>query len=145
MDFPPISPLSPSKFSNEHLNILAKTNRQLKTTHGKSRDGLNHRLQKDFFTCLRQNYFLPPLKLTPHSIFNVVQARLFLLPTTTGNPKYLSYSLILDTPSRFFTSSLVAKEALLLKKRVVLFELIFDPMPIHIYLVTPVFFPDLAS
>ena len=63
----------------------------------------------------------------------LMQLRLafLFLPTTAGNPRYFSYSLIFKTPRKFRISSFVSSATTLLKKRVVLSRLICCPRLVH--------------
>ena len=73
MDFSFITPLTPPKFPNKHFNFLAETQRKTKTTHSEGRNSLDYSFQQHFFARLRKQFLLPPLKFSPHPIFDVIQ------------------------------------------------------------------------
>ena len=70
------------------------------------------------------NFSSHPCNFLQTFSFMKLKLAFFLLPTKDGNPRYFSYYLISDTPKAYLMCSLVSFEVSLLKKMVVLFQLI---------------------
>jgi hypothetical protein len=68
------APLVPT----DHItNLLAHILRDMKTAHGKSRDGLGNNFDENFFTCSQQQFLLPPSYSLPNSILQISKYRAF--------------------------------------------------------------------
>ena len=72
-----LSSIPPPKFVNHTLQFSNKPLREFEATHGIGWYRLYHCLDKHFPTCLRQEFFFPPLKLFPHPFFNVDETLFF--------------------------------------------------------------------
>ena len=77
MNFPSLITVPPPEFSNHGLQLMDQPLRELKTAHCIGWNDLYHSLDQHLFTGLRQEFFLSPLKLFPHTLLNVRKSLFF--------------------------------------------------------------------